>query len=172
MLSNCEAAMSKSQQMLKMNQLEMKNYEELYVKIERCIADAQLQIITSKADLQLKNAMKSGPKHASKRGHGEVDNHDERRAAMERLNLLEANIKKLQVVKDDLNVKLEKRRRQFNMLRSAANELHLLLVEGESAYGSKANYDSANCNSNRKSEALLVNAEPLDVSAFNLLLAN
>ncbi|KAI1294659.1 THO complex subunit 7 -like protein [Halotydeus destructor] len=132
MLAHCEESMVKSQQIITSNQIEMKNYEQLHQKIEQGIQEANKQVNLCKS--QAINKTKKGnllnPVNPGRSNSGQL----ERRQTLEKLNLLEADIKRMQAIKDNLNGKLNNQRRQFQSLLSAAHQLHTLIAENEANY--------------------------------------
>lgn len=130
LLANCEHAMSKSQQMLTMNQLEMQNYERLKETIEKGIEDAQQSIVSSKRDLQSAKIIRKNKQEYDALAKI-IEEHPNREETMQRLNRMEEELKKLQGIKEELNRKLEKRKKQFHVLLSAAAELKLILQDEE-----------------------------------------
>ncbi|RWS19498.1 THO complex subunit-like protein, partial [Leptotrombidium deliense] len=154
MLAHCEHSMAKSQQVLLMNRLEVQNYEELYTKIENGIDEAQDRIAKCKSELQKAKVIRKNKQEYDFLARIIVS-HPDRKESLKRLALLEDEIKKLQQVKEELNKKVEKRRRQFQVLLTSAHELQMMLQEEEnniadtfdlnllSVEGSKGNSDEA-----------------------------
>ncbi|RWS05304.1 THO complex subunit-like protein [Dinothrombium tinctorium] len=130
MLTNCEHAMAKSQEVLLMNKLEVQNYEELYGKIEKGIEEAQQRIALCKADLQRAKVIRRNKQEYDMLAKIILE-HPDRKESLKRLSLLEDEIKKLQQIKEELNRKVEKRRKQFQVLLTSAYELQLMLQEEE-----------------------------------------
>lgn len=107
MLSNCESAVEKSQQMLIMNQYEMNNYLKLYQKIESGVIEAESKLLLCKQNL---------------RKSDEQLNSANRLETLSNLTKLETEIGNLNAIKDDLCFKLAKRQKQcHNLLNTAQN---------------------------------------------------
>lgn len=179
MLQNCEDAMAKSQEMLVTNQTEMKNYEVLYAKIEAGIIDAHNKIVIFKKQLMMndpdvRSSLKGDNKTSNiqkyhkmvvngshvlnKTGMSEAHNHfeseptaEERKETLARLTMLEMEVRKLQMIRDDLNRKLIKRRKQCETLVATAHELRGLFSEVTSSSSinsiSNINYDESETHS-------------------------
>ncbi|XP_015791863.1 THO complex subunit 7 homolog [Tetranychus urticae] len=128
MLTNCEHSMAKSQQILSMNHLEMKNYQELYNKIDTGIADSQRKIAELKAELQQAKIVRKNKQEYDVLAQIIMDNPD-RCDTLSRLNQLEEEINKLQQIKENLNKRLEKRGKQFQVLLTSAHELKKMLSD-------------------------------------------
>lgn len=122
-LKNCEQSMMKSHQMLLMNRREMKNYEDLYAKIERGISDAQDKLNAAKAELATAKRIRRNRQEYDALARV-IERHPSREETATKLARLESEIKQLQELKTDLNEKLEKRRKQFEILLGAAQDLH------------------------------------------------
>ncbi|XP_067133709.1 THO complex subunit 7 homolog [Centruroides vittatus] len=129
-LAQCEFSMTKSQTVMAMNYSEMQNYEELYHKIEKGIAEAQQKIIDSKSELQqAKRIRKNKQEYDALAKVIEVQ--PDRKGTMGKLEQLNQDIRALQKMKDDVDTKLEKRRKQFQVLLSAVYEMQQLIKEDE-----------------------------------------
>lgn len=130
MLTNCEHAMAKSQQILLMNQMEMKNYQEIHSKIEEGILDSQKKISILKNELQKAKVVRKNKQEYDVWAKI-IMKHPDRRETLKGLNQLEQEIKKLQQVRESLNRKYEKRSKQFQVLITSANELQKMFQEEE-----------------------------------------
>ncbi|XP_053207806.1 THO complex subunit 7 homolog isoform X2 [Panonychus citri] len=128
MLTNCEHSMAKSQQILFMNHLEMKNYQDLYNKIEKGITDSQKKIADLKVELQQAKIIRKNKQEYDVLAQIIMDNPD-RRDTLGRLNQLEEEINKLQLIKENLNKRLEQRGKQFQVLLTSAHELQKMLSD-------------------------------------------
>lgn len=117
MLSNCEIAVEKSQQMLLINQNEMNNYLKLYHKIESGIIEAENELILCKQRL--------------KRSEFAQNNADYKLETMRNLVKLETEIGNLNSIKDDLSFKLAKRQKQCNDLLNTAQFLQAMFAKEE-----------------------------------------
>ncbi|CAG2102055.1 unnamed protein product [Medioppia subpectinata] len=130
-LSQCELSMTKSEQTLRMISQEMENYENLYKKIDKSITDCQQKLIKCKEELmEAKRVRKNKCEYESMATV--INRHSDRLETMNRLQELEDEIKRLQQTKNDIQNKLEKRRKQFQVLLGAAHQLNQILNEEES----------------------------------------
>ena len=120
--------MAKSQQILFMNHLEMKNYQDLYNKIEQGITDSQKKIADLKVELQQAKIIRKNKQEYDVLAQIIMDNPD-RRDTLGRLNQLEEEINKLQLIKENLNKRLEQRGKQFQVLLTSAHELQKMLSD-------------------------------------------
>lgn len=109
MLSKCENAVEKSQQMLLLNQHEMNNYLKLYHKIESGVLEAESKLYLCKQNLK-------------------SSDHDPayKLETLRNLSKLETEIGNLNSIKDDLCFKLAKRQKQCHDLLNAAQNLQAM----------------------------------------------
>jgi THO complex subunit 7 len=130
-LTQCELSMTKSEQTLKMINEEMKNYETLYKKIDKSIIEAQQKLINCKQELvEAKRIRKNKCEYDSMANV--INKHLDRSQTMATLTQLENQIKQLQETKHQIDTKLERRRKQFQVLLGAAHQLQNILNEEES----------------------------------------
>jgi len=118
MLSNCESAVEKSQQMLLLNQNEMNNYLKLYHKIECGIIEAERNYTICKQKLK---SSEYDSKHDSAY----------KLETLRNLSKLETEIGNLNSIKDDLCFKLAKRQRQCHDLLNTAQTLQTMFAKEE-----------------------------------------
>ncbi|XP_054162896.1 THO complex subunit 7 homolog [Oppia nitens] len=125
-LSQCELSMTKSEQTLRMISREMENYEDLYRKIDKSIEDCQQKLVKCKAELsEAKRVRKNKCEYESMAVL--IGRHPDRTDTMKQLQELEKEIRRLQKTKTDIQNKLEKRRKQFQVLLGAAQQLNQIL---------------------------------------------
>lgn len=129
-LEQCEFAISKSQQVLRMNQAEMNNYEQLYREIEVGIADAQKKIVEYKQELQKAKSIRKNKQEYDALAKV-IATQPDRRATLSKLESLETEIRGLHKAQQALDSRLEQRRRQFHVLLSSVYELQQLLKDEE-----------------------------------------
>jgi len=130
-LTQCELSMTKSEQTLKMINEEMKNYETLYKKIDKSIIEAQQKLINCKQELvEAKRIRKNKSEYDAMANV--INKHVDRSQTMASLTQLENQIKQLQDTKNQMETKLERRRKQFQVLLGAAHQLQNILNEEES----------------------------------------
>ncbi|KAH9424460.1 THO complex subunit 7 homolog [Dermatophagoides pteronyssinus] len=127
-IDQSELAMAKSVQTIKMITNELDNYENMYKNIEKSIQDAREKLSVCKAELA----------HAKqiRRYKLDYDNiaqiieqHPSTQETQIKLNVLENEIQTLQKINNQIESKLEKRRRQFQLLLSASHQLQNVLDE-------------------------------------------
>ncbi|KFM80268.1 THO complex subunit 7-like protein, partial [Stegodyphus mimosarum] len=121
-LSNCEFLMLKSQQAQIVNEAEMTHYEELYSEIETRIAEAQQAILDKKAELQQSKRVRKNKQQYDALARI-ISEQPDRKETHSKLQLLGEEIASLEKAKQDLQMKLEKRHKQFKVLLSAAHRL-------------------------------------------------
>lgn len=131
-LAQCEFSISKSQQMLAMNDTEMKNYEKLYSEIEVGIANAQKKIVENKLELQKAKSIRKNKQEYDALAKV-IGTQPDRRGMLSQLESLEKEIRSLQQAQQALDSRLEHRRRQFHVLLSSVHELGSILKEEETA---------------------------------------
>ena len=185
MLNRCEEAMSKSQDLLVSNQTEMRNYEILYAKIEAGIIDAHNKILQFKNQLIMTDPYPVQQNKAFGNKTSNIQNYqkmvvngyhgletigatcdqslamsdEERKETLDRLTLLEMEVRKLQMIRDDLNRKLIKRRKQCETLVATAHELKGLFTEVTSSTSihsiSNLNYDETQVNTRNNNKKMV-----------------
>lgn len=131
-LDQCEFSISKSQQMLAMNDTEMKNYEKLYSEIEVGIANAQKKIVENKLELQKAKSIRKNKQEYDALAKV-IGTQPDRRGMLAQLECLEKEIRSLQQAQEALDSRLEHRRRQFHVLLSSVHQLGTILKEEETA---------------------------------------
>ena len=105
---------------------EMNNYENLYEKIDKSIVDCQQKLIKCKEELiEAKRIRKNKCEYEAMAEV--IEKHSDRCESLARLQDLEEEIKRLQQTKDEMQNKLEKRRKQFHVLLGAAHQLNQIL---------------------------------------------
>lgn len=134
MLVQCEFSMTKSQQVIKMYQKEVKIYEDLYLGIEKGISDAQEKIIKNKMELQKAKRIRKNKQEYDALAKL-IDKRPDRKETLSKLQQLKLEIASLQKTKEDLDQKLEKRRKQFQVLLTSAYELQQVLDEDNDSEG-------------------------------------
>lgn len=114
----------------------MKNYEDLYVRIEKGIREAHSKILHFKKQLMISDSLLAPQTVEGAEGSSDEMSLEERRVKMEerkktltRLTMLEMEVKKLQMIRDDLNRKLVKRKRQCESLVATAHHLRSLFLQ-------------------------------------------
>lgn len=129
-IDQSELAMAKSVQTIKMITHELDNYETIYKNIEKSINDAKEKLNTCKvelADAQRVRRNKLDYDSVS----SIIEKHPSTQDTQAKLNQLEGEIASLQKINTDIESKLEKRRRQFQLLLSASHQLQGVLDDEE-----------------------------------------
>uniref|UniRef100_A0A2R5LDR6 Putative tho complex 7 protein n=2 Tax=Ornithodoros turicata TaxID=34597 RepID=A0A2R5LDR6_9ACAR len=140
-LAQCEFSISKSQQVLEMNQKEMKNYEQLYSEIEVGIANAQKKIMENKQELQKAKSIRKNKQEYDALAKV-IATQPDRCKTLSQLEALEKEIAALQKSQKALDTRLEHRRRQFHVLLSSVYELQQLLKDEENLDGDVQSMDT------------------------------
>jgi len=129
-LFGSELAMAKSEQMLRMNSIEMENYEKLCLKMDKSIEEAQQRLIECKSELV--NAKKVRKNKCEYDAMASVIfEHEDRRETMNKLSSLNDEINRLEKTRGEMEKKLERRKKQFQVLLCSAYELQQMLNEEE-----------------------------------------
>ena len=131
-VAQCEFAATKSLLCCEMNYAEQKQYEELYLEIEKGIVSAQKNIEETKKDLQearqvRKNKMEYDALAAV------IQTQPDRQTNQEKLAQLRRELEASETECHKLEMKLELRRKQFHLLVSSIQGLQQLLTEDENS---------------------------------------
>ncbi len=133
-IDQSELAMAKSVQTIRMISIELENYETLYRGIERSIAGAREKLATCKLELA-----EAKQHRCNKLDYDSVasiiEHHPSTQETQLKLNQLEGEIASLQKINAQIEGKLEKRRRQFQLLLSASHQLQSTLDDEDGGGG-------------------------------------
>ncbi|KAE8612612.1 hypothetical protein XENTR_v10012914 [Xenopus tropicalis] len=125
-LSQCEFSMGKTLLVHDMNLREMENYEKIYVDIESSIAAAHEKIAECKKQiLQAKRIRKNRQEYDALAKV--IQQHPDRHETLKQLEALDKELKQLSHTKENVEDKLELRRKQFHVLLSTIHELQQTL---------------------------------------------
>ncbi|XP_041446861.1 THO complex subunit 7 homolog isoform X3 [Xenopus laevis] len=125
-LSQCEFSMGKTLLVHDMNLREMENYEKIYVDIESGIAAAHEKITECKKQiLQAKRIRKNRQEYDALAKV--IQQHPDRHETLKQLEALDKELKQLSHTKENVEDKLELRRKQFYVLLSTIHELQQTL---------------------------------------------
>lgn len=127
-LAQVEFSMAKSQTVRAVNEKEMKNYENLYAKIETDIVQAQNNILECKTELQQAKRIRRNKQEYDALAKI-IAAQPDRKVTMAKLEELGEKIRALEKTKEELDAKLEKRQKQFHVLLGALFELQQLVKE-------------------------------------------
>ncbi|XP_040215109.1 THO complex subunit 7 homolog [Rana temporaria] len=129
-LSQCSFSMGKTLLVHDMNLREMENYETIYSDIESSIAAAHEKIAECKKQiLQAKRIRKNRQEYDALAKV--IQNHPDRHETLKQLEALDKELKQLSHTKENVEDKLELRRKQFHVLLSTIHELQQTLENDE-----------------------------------------
>uniref|UniRef100_A0A670JA26 Uncharacterized protein n=1 Tax=Podarcis muralis TaxID=64176 RepID=A0A670JA26_PODMU len=125
-LSQCEFSMGKTLLVYDMNLREMENYEKIYKDIENNIAAAHEKIAECKKQiLQAKRIRKNRQEYDALAKV--IQHHPDRHETLKQLEALGKELQHLSHIKENVEDKLELRRKQFHVLLSTIHELQQTL---------------------------------------------
>ncbi|KAM4722526.1 THO complex subunit 7 [Rhinophrynus dorsalis] len=125
-LSQCEFSMGKTLLVHDMNLREMENYEKIYADIESSIAGAHEKIAECKKQiLQAKRIRKNRQEYDALAKV--IQHHPTRQETLKQLEDLGKELQQLSHTKENVEDKLELRRKQFHVLLSTIHELQQTL---------------------------------------------
>ncbi|XP_075430851.1 THO complex subunit 7 isoform X2 [Ascaphus truei] len=129
-LSQCEFSMGKTLLVHDMNLREMENYEKIYFDIESSIAAAHEKISECKKQiLQAKRIRKNRQEYDALAKV--IQHHPDRHETLKQLEALGKELQQLSRTKENVEDKLELRRKQFHVLLSTIHELQQTLENDE-----------------------------------------
>ncbi|CAM5125531.1 unnamed protein product [Eretmochelys imbricata] len=129
-LSQCEFSMGKTLLVYDMNLREMENYEKIYKDIENSIAAAHEKIAECKKQiLQAKRIRKNRQEYDALAKV--IQHHPDRHETLKQLEALGKELQHLSHIKENVEDKLELRRKQFHVLLSTIHELQQTLENDE-----------------------------------------
>ncbi|KAM4021989.1 THO complex subunit 7 [Anomaloglossus baeobatrachus] len=129
-LSQCSFSMGKTLLVHDMNLREMENYEKIYSDIESSIAAAHDKIAECKKQiLQAKRIRKNRQEYDALAKV--IQYHPDRHETLKQLEALDKELKQLSHTKENVEDKLELRRKQFHVLLSTIHELQQTLENDE-----------------------------------------
>uniref|UniRef100_A0A8B9RWA1 THO complex 7 n=4 Tax=Neoaves TaxID=3078114 RepID=A0A8B9RWA1_9AVES len=129
-LSQCEFSMGKTLLVYDMNLREMENYEKIYKDIENSIAAAHEKISECKKQiLQAKRIRKNRQEYDALAKV--IQHHPDRHETLKQLEALGKELQHLSHIKENVEDKLELRRKQFHVLLSTIHELQQTLENDE-----------------------------------------
>ncbi|KAG9483606.1 THO complex subunit 7 homolog [Eleutherodactylus coqui] len=129
-LSQCSFSMGKTLLVHDMNLREMENYEKIYSDIESSITAAHEKISECKKQiLQAKRIRKNRQEYDALAKV--IQHHPDRHETLKQLEALDKELKQLSRTKENVEDKLELRRKQFHVLLSTIHELQQTLENDE-----------------------------------------
>lgn len=156
-IDQSELAMAKSVQTIRMISTELENYDALYQGIERSISGAREKLATCKMELaDAKTARCNKLDYDSVASI--IEKHPSTQETQLKLNQLEGEIASLQKINAQIEGKLEKRRRQFQLLLSASHQLQSTLDDEEDEEGVNEAVDEGGHRRREEKEGTLVDS--------------
>ncbi|XP_030063299.1 THO complex subunit 7 isoform X2 [Microcaecilia unicolor] len=129
-LSQCEFSMGKTLLVYDMNLKEMDNYEKIYKEIENSIAAAHERIAECKKQImQAKRIRKNRQEYDALAKV--IQHHPDRHETLKHLEALGKELQQLSHTKENVEEKLELRRKQFHVLLCTIHELQQILENDE-----------------------------------------
>ncbi|XP_048879678.1 THO complex subunit 7 homolog isoform X1 [Brienomyrus brachyistius] len=129
-LAQCEFSMGKTVLVYNMNLREMENYEKIYADIEQSITSAHEKIAECKKEiLRAKRIRKNRQEYDALAKV--IQQHPDRHETMKQLKALDKELQQLSRIKENVEDKLELRKKQFHVLLSTIRELQQTLENDE-----------------------------------------
>ncbi|XP_023649745.1 THO complex subunit 7 homolog isoform X1 [Paramormyrops kingsleyae] len=129
-LAQCEFSMGKTVLVYNMNLREMENYEKIYADIEQSITSAHDKIAECKKEiLRAKRIRKNRQEYDALAKV--IQQHPDRHETMKQLKALDKELQQLSRIKENVEDKLELRKKQFHVLLSTIRELQQTLENDE-----------------------------------------
>lgn len=125
-IDQSELAMAKSVQTIKMITHELDNYETIYKNIEKSISNAKDKLQVCKLELADAKRIRSNKLDYDSVA-SIIEKHPSTQETQMKLNQLESEIQSLQKINSQIESKLEKRRRQFQLLLSTSHQIQSVL---------------------------------------------
>ncbi|UXI19423.1 pre-mRNA-splicing factor SPF27 [Sarcoptes scabiei] len=125
-IDQSELAMAKSVETIKMITNELDNYENIYKNIEKSINDAKSKLQSCKAELAYAKQIRRYKLEYDSISNI-IEKHPSTQETQIKLNALDEQIQNLQKINNQIESKLEKRRRQFQLLLSTSHQLQSVL---------------------------------------------
>ncbi|XP_047002058.1 THO complex subunit 7 homolog [Schistocerca americana] len=127
-LSQCEFAMTKSRLSAEMSAAELRNYESLAEEIERRIQNAKEEIESTKQELQEAKTVRKNRIEYDVLAKV-INEQPDRRETDEKLSTLRKELGSLKETEEQLERKLDMRRKQFHVLVASIHQLQAMLDE-------------------------------------------
>ncbi|KAL2091410.1 hypothetical protein ACEWY4_013673 [Coilia grayii] len=125
-LSQCDFSMGKTLLVYDMNLKEMENYEKIYKDIEQNISTAHDKIAECKKEIQRAKRIRKNRQEYDALAKV-IQQHPDRHETMKQLEALDKELQQLSRIKDNVEDKLELRKKQFHVLLSTIQELQQTL---------------------------------------------
>ncbi|XP_063071000.1 THO complex subunit 7 homolog isoform X2 [Engraulis encrasicolus] len=125
-LTQCDFSMAKTLQVYDMNLKEMGNYEQIYRDIETNISTAHEKIAECKKEIQRAKRIRKNRQEYDALAKV-IQQHPDRHETMKQLEALDKELQQMSRIKDNVEDKLELRKKQFHVLLSTIQELQQTL---------------------------------------------
>ncbi|XP_008318588.1 THO complex subunit 7 homolog [Cynoglossus semilaevis] len=145
-LAQCEFSMGKTLMVYDMNLREMENYEKIYKNIEQNITSAHEKITECKKEIQRAKRIRKNRQEYDALAKV-IQLHPDRHETLKQLEALDKELQQLSNTKDNVDAKLELRKKQFHVLLSTIQELQQTLDNDE-----KSDDDNNQCSPAGNSE--------------------
>ncbi|CAL8380906.1 unnamed protein product [Boreogadus saida] len=125
-LAQCEFSMLKTLMVYDMNIREMENYEKIYSNIEENITSAHEKISECKKEIQRAKRIRKNRQEYDALAKV-IQQHPDRHETLKQLEALDKELQQLSDIKENVDAKLELRKKQFHVLLSTIQELQQTL---------------------------------------------
>ncbi|XP_073682317.1 THO complex subunit 7 homolog [Garra rufa] len=129
-LAQCEFSMGKTLLVYDMNLKEMENYEEIYADIEKSITSAHDKIAECKKEIQRAKRIRKNRQEYDALARV-IKQHPDRHETLKQLEALDKELQQLSHIKENVEDKLELRKKQFHVLLTTIQELQQTLDNDE-----------------------------------------
>ncbi|XP_050978080.1 THO complex subunit 7 homolog [Labeo rohita] len=129
-LAQCEFSMGKTLLVYDMNLKEMENYEEIYADIEKSITSAHDKIAECKKEIQRAKRIRKNRQEYDALARV-IKQHPDRHETLKQLEALDKELQQLSHIKENVEDKLELRKKQFHVLLTTIQELQQTLENDE-----------------------------------------
>uniref|UniRef100_A0AAQ4PIW4 THO complex 7 n=1 Tax=Gasterosteus aculeatus aculeatus TaxID=481459 RepID=A0AAQ4PIW4_GASAC len=129
-LAQCEFSMGKTLMVYDMNLREMENYEKIYTNIEQNITSAHDKIAECKKEIQRAKRIRKNRQEYDALAKV-IQQHPDRHETLKQLEALDKELQQLSHIKENVDAKLELRKKQFHVLLSTIQELQQTLENDE-----------------------------------------
>ncbi|XP_037535168.1 THO complex subunit 7 homolog [Nematolebias whitei] len=129
-LAQCEFSMGKTLTVYDMNLREMENYEKIYSNIEHNIKSAHEKITECKKEIQRAKRIRKNRQEYDALAKV-IQKHPDRHETLKQLGALDKELQHLSHIKENVDAKLELRKKQFHVLLTTIQELQQTLENDE-----------------------------------------
>ncbi|XP_077059367.1 THO complex subunit 7 homolog [Siphateles boraxobius] len=129
-LAQCEFSMGKTLLVYNMNLKEMENYEAIYSDIETSITSAHEKIAECKKEIQRAKRIRKNRQEYDALARV-IKQHPDRHETLKQLEALDKELQQLSHIKENVEDKLELRKKQFHVLLTTIQELQQTLENDE-----------------------------------------